>query len=210
MVSKGILYRLRKCRPLALRAVVLATLPALLWLQPLWTRNLTADLLLECLGQVLIVAGVLGRLWCTLHIGGRKNRDLVTTGPYALCRNPLYLFSFLLGLGVTMVFQNSLMLLLFLPLFALFHGVAVILEERKLAALFGESYENYRREVPRFLPALKISRRTETIGLPEPVLAFSTRHALRAVLDSGIYLTIIPLAEVFEQLYQQGLLPLHW
>jgi protein-S-isoprenylcysteine O-methyltransferase Ste14 len=34
------------------------------------------------------------RLWCSLYISGYKNSQLITSGPYSLCRNPLYFFSF--------------------------------------------------------------------------------------------------------------------
>ncbi len=53
-------------------------------------------------GVVLVGVATVGRLWCALYIGGRKNAVLVTEGPYAMTRNPLYFFSFLgfVGLGL--------------------------------------------------------------------------------------------------------------
>jgi protein-S-isoprenylcysteine O-methyltransferase Ste14 len=39
------------------------------------------------------------RLWSTLYIGGRKRVVLVSDGPYSLCRNPLYVGTFLIALS---------------------------------------------------------------------------------------------------------------
>lgn len=43
----------------------------------------------EHLGLVAIMVCVLGRAWCSLYIGGRKTQEIVASGPYSLCRNPL-------------------------------------------------------------------------------------------------------------------------
>jgi protein-S-isoprenylcysteine O-methyltransferase Ste14 len=54
----------------------------------------------EAIGLALILICIAGRCWCTLYIGGRKGAELVDIGPYSLCRNPLYFFSFLGAAGV--------------------------------------------------------------------------------------------------------------
>lgn len=54
---------------------------------------------LEQIGMILIVLGVIGRFWATLYIGGHKNKDVITDGPYSICRHPLYLFSSIAVLG---------------------------------------------------------------------------------------------------------------
>ena len=41
----------------------------------------------------MILICILGRTWATLYIGGQKQRELVTKGPYSVVRNPLYLFT---------------------------------------------------------------------------------------------------------------------
>ena len=50
-------------------------------------------------GITLASFGAAGRAWATSYISGLKMKELVTTGPYSLCRNPLYFFSFILGVG---------------------------------------------------------------------------------------------------------------
>lgn len=54
----------------------------------------------EHLGLIAIMVCVLGRAWCSLYIGGRKKQEIVTCGPYSLCRNPLYVFSFIGAFGI--------------------------------------------------------------------------------------------------------------
>ena len=59
------------------------------------TPAFTAEDLIEWIGYPLVLIGVLGRTWCTMYVGGRKNDQLVDQGPYSLVRNPLYVFSFI-------------------------------------------------------------------------------------------------------------------
>src|SRR5690606_41067661 len=58
-----------------------------------WPRGSILADLLSLAGLVLILACIAGRCWASLYVGGRKNQELVTAGPYAHMRNPLYFFS---------------------------------------------------------------------------------------------------------------------
>lgn len=75
----------RRIRFLWLAApVVLA--PALL-AESAWPQGSPFREMLEFAGTVLILICIGGRCWASLYVGGRKNRELVTTGPYAYTRN---------------------------------------------------------------------------------------------------------------------------
>lgn len=76
---------------------------------------------------------------------------MVTTGPYRLTRNPMYLGFTLLYLGTT-CWVNTLWPLLLLPLVLVtMHYGVIVREERYLERLFGEEYLTYKRRVPRWL-----------------------------------------------------------
>ena len=51
-------------------------------------------------GAGVSLLGLLLRAWASGHL--RKNDALATSGPYAYTRNPLYLGSFIMGLGFTL------------------------------------------------------------------------------------------------------------
>lgn len=101
-------------------------------------------------GLPLLVGGQAMRLWSAGYL--HKLADLTTAGPFALCRNPLYLGSFLLCLGYVVMGARLDMAVVCIALFWLFHGGAIVYEERLLADKFGEPYTRYCKSVARLLP----------------------------------------------------------
>ncbi len=81
--------------------------------------GLWMELIFFSIGLILVAIGSIGRLWCMLYISGHKTKTLITTGPYSLCRNPLYCFSFIgtIGLGFS---AESLVVTLLLTIPMLF------------------------------------------------------------------------------------------
>jgi protein-S-isoprenylcysteine O-methyltransferase Ste14 len=108
--------------------------------------------LLLCGAALAVVGGVI-RGWAACTI--RKNQVLTTTGPYAYTRNPLYLGSFLVGLGVVVGSGSLWLLALCLIFFAVVYRRTIRDEERYLEQLFGESYRRYAAAVPVFIPRLR-------------------------------------------------------
>lgn len=109
-------------------------------------------------GGAVAVAGLLLRAWASGHI--RKNDRLAVSGPYAHTRNPLYLGSFILGLGFVVAAGGDWWLLALLAgiFAALFLGIYVPVmrvEAQTLAGLFGEDYRRYAEAVPLFFPRLR-------------------------------------------------------
>ena len=66
-------------------------------------------------GGLVALPGLALRAWATGHL--RKNDALATTGPYAYTRNPLYLGSFVIGLGFTIAAGRLILGLVFAALF---------------------------------------------------------------------------------------------
>jgi protein-S-isoprenylcysteine O-methyltransferase Ste14 len=110
--------------------------------------------LLTPLGLLLAAGGALGRLWCSSYIAGRKDMELITSGPYSVMRNPLYFFSFLGGLGIAITTETLTVPLLFVAWFAYYYRDVIAGEEHRLLALFQDQYRDYRARVPRFWPRL--------------------------------------------------------
>jgi protein-S-isoprenylcysteine O-methyltransferase Ste14 len=131
-------------RRLRLRAVWLLILPFL------WLARPTVVLL--AVGGALGFLGLFVRGWAagTIH----KDRELTTTGPYAFTRNPLYLGTFFLGLGVTVAGGHWVWPTLFLAFYAGVYGRTMRGEAALLGDLFGERFEHYAENVPAFAPRL--------------------------------------------------------
>lgn len=101
-------------------------------------------------GAAISILGLLLRAWAAGHI--RKNAELATSGPYAYTRNPLYLGSFLLGLGFTIGSGRWQLGMLFAVLFLGIYLPVMRVESATLAQLFGEKFKNYADAVPLFFP----------------------------------------------------------
>jgi len=157
--------------------------------------------LVELVGLALLVVCILGRVWCSLYIGGAKVRRLVTNGPYSVVRNPLYVFSLIGAAGVGAQ-AGSIVLTLLCPLVAWLVFEAVIRkEEQALLAVHGEAYEAYRRSTPRLLPNASLWWDYDALTV-RPVRVMVT------FLDGLVFLLAIPVAEGLEQLQSSGVLPI--
>lgn len=76
--------------------------------------------------------------------------ELVSGGPYATSRNPMYVGWTLLYLGIALASRNAWMVALFPAVAALTH-MDVIREEHNLEEIFGGGYTRYRQRVHRYL-----------------------------------------------------------
>ena len=101
-------------------------------------------------GLPLVALGEMIRVWASGYL--TKLSGLVTAGPFAMCRNPLYIGSFLISLGYLVMCSRVDVLVVGIVLFWILHGGAVAYEERLLREKFGEEFEQYCRQAPRFLP----------------------------------------------------------
>ena len=119
------------------------------------TRTLVA-------GGIVSILGLGLRAWAAGHI--RKNAELATSGPYAYTRNPLYLGSFLLGLGFTVAAGRWVLAVLFGALFLGIYFPVMRVEASTLTKLFARDYETYSRSVPLFFPRLTPFRQSASSG----------------------------------------------
>jgi len=103
-------------------------------------------------GIIVSLLGLGLRAWASGHL--RKNDTLATSGPYAYTRNPLYLGSFIMGLGFTIASGNWLVGVIFIALFLGIYLPVMRVESATLEKLFGVSYQRYASAVPLFFPRL--------------------------------------------------------
>jgi protein-S-isoprenylcysteine O-methyltransferase Ste14 len=105
-------------------------------------------------GLLLVVAGLALRSWAAGTL--RKYKQLVTRGPYALVRNPLYVGSFLMMAGFCLLIGDLLTGCLVIGPMVLLYWLAVRDEEQLLTRLFPDQWAEYSARVPRFIPRLAL------------------------------------------------------
>ncbi len=147
--------------------------------------------IVENIGLALLIVATLGRVWCTIYVGGWKNNTLVTEGPYSVSRNPLYLFSFIGGVGLGMVTKHLLLTGVFAVLFALYYPFVVREEEKYLASRFGAEYRDYIARTPRWIPNFRL------FTVPKE-LTISPRHVHRGLLEAMWFLWFYLLWKMLE------------
>ncbi|MBI2884946.1 MAG: isoprenylcysteine carboxylmethyltransferase family protein [Candidatus Omnitrophica bacterium] len=119
--------------------------------------SLRVGVLLALLGEVI-------RLWANGYVGHRKVNtahagleakkigSLITAGPYAYMRNPLYVGTFLIGIGLCVAAQSVWGALGVVLFYALTYVPKVRQEEALILEEWGEAYAAYQRAVPRWVP----------------------------------------------------------
>jgi protein-S-isoprenylcysteine O-methyltransferase Ste14 len=156
--------------------------------------------MIEWFGIFAILLCIFGRTWTSLYIGGRKNRALLTKGPYSVVRNPLYVFSILGAAGAGAQLGSVISSVIIGLLVWMVFYIEALWEERDMATRHGANYAAYKTSVPRFLPNPFLWR-------DEPILKVRPQKVLLTFADSTLLLVLPPLAEGFELLQKIGILP---
>ena len=146
-------------------------------------------------GGFVALVGLAVRAWAAGHI--RKNAQLATSGPYSYTRNPLYLGSFLLGVGFTIASGQWLLAVPFAALFLGIYFPVMRVEATDLARSFGEDYENYARAVPLFLPRLSPYRDEKTQGTKFDASLYMRYREYNAALGLLVAWGLLALKAVF-------------
>lgn len=99
----------------------------------------------------LLVAfpGLAVRSWAAGHL--KKNQDLADGGPYAWTRNPLYLGTLLVALGLAIAARSWIVFGITVAVFALVYLPVIEQEEQHLLKLF-TGYREYADRVPLLWP----------------------------------------------------------
>ena len=115
-------------------------------------------------GVVFVLFGELIRLWANGYVGHVKVNwtdheqgqpkigHLITAGPYAFIRHPLYFGSLLIGLGILVIAGNLWLVLVAPAVFILVYRRKMVEEEETLRYEWPQEFEQYQRAVSRWLP----------------------------------------------------------
>jgi protein-S-isoprenylcysteine O-methyltransferase Ste14 len=130
--------------------------PRLEFLYRHFTRNSPA---MQNFGILLMLLGCGFAVWARVTIGSnwsgvvtvKENHALITRGPYAWVRHPIYSGVLLMLLG-TAVTLGTIINLLEVPAIALAFWLKLRTEEKFMLETFGEQYVAYRRQVRALIP----------------------------------------------------------
>ncbi len=139
-------------------------------------------------GLILAVLGELIRVWAVGFSGMTTRGDhveapeLVSAGPYAYVRNPLYVGNFVTALGFAIAFTGGnepvikcVLILASLAVMIAVYAIIVPHEEQFLAGEFGDAFTKYRAEVPPLFPRLTAAAGGNGVWKPEVILNAETR-----------------------------------
>ncbi|HQU32663.1 MAG: isoprenylcysteine carboxylmethyltransferase family protein [Planctomycetia bacterium] len=125
---------------------------AVIFSTPFIAKNAYIYFIADILGWLCFGLYVTFRIWATLYVGGRKDKELQTQGPYSITRNPLYFGTFCFALSVSFFLESiSLVAATVITMIIYFRWVVAV-EECVLLKTFGSAYSNYRKNTPRFIP----------------------------------------------------------
>ena len=144
--------------------------------------------------------GAAGRVWATSYISGLKLRELVTRGPYSTCRNPLYFFSMILGIGLGLCTETLSMPLVIGLVLALLYFFQIRREERMLLDRFGQEYLTYCSSVPCFFPSYRNYVEADQIHI-------SPRLLKKGLFGTAFLLLLIGVLELLKALHASGVVP---
>lgn len=179
---------------LRLTALLLAGLLAIVAVSQRTAVTGLAGQLTQLAGLACVACAALGRIWCSVFIAGRKDTQLVRSGPYAALRHPLYALSMLAMLGLGLATRSVAITVGLLLVFAATYVAAARAEDRWLRAAHGEEFDRYAREVRAYVPRLA------RYSVPES-LEVRPRVLWKAFLDAGSLLglwTLLMLADALQ------------
>ncbi|WDP88485.1 MAG: isoprenylcysteine carboxylmethyltransferase family protein [Desulfobacter sp.] len=160
------------------------------------TENEILTFVLFVVGIFLVGIASLGRMWCSLYIAGYKDEQLITQGPYSLCRNPLYFFSMLGVMGIGFCTETLTFPFLFALLFSGYYPFVIKSEEKRLKSIFGYAFEQYTRKIPAFFPRMSSFEEPEAYQVNPLVYRIHIFSALWFVWIAGIIEVIEGLREI--------------
>jgi protein-S-isoprenylcysteine O-methyltransferase Ste14 len=125
------------------------------------------------LGLIPLILGATCMLWCVYDFWNSGHgtpapidppKALVVKGFYRYVRNPMYIGVLSVVLGEAICFASWSIMFYGVCAGLLFHGFVMLYEEPALSRTFGQEYQDYKRQVPRWFPSLRRMLLRKTSG----------------------------------------------
>jgi protein-S-isoprenylcysteine O-methyltransferase Ste14 len=140
-------------------------------------------------GAVVGMIGLFVRAVAAGHL--HKQQVLTVTGPYAYTRNPLYLGSAILALGVALATHSWVSAAILLGYFVLFYSIVMRREEHELRFHHGAAFEEYAHAVPLFFPRLTPANLPGSHDGAFSVAQYKKNREYRAAIGFLLLLTVL-------------------
>ena len=175
-------------------------------------------LLHQILAKCSIFVGLFGLFIRVFTVGytpantsGRNTKEgqvadyLNTSGIYSVCRNPLYFGNYLMWLAPAMLTGNIWFVIIFSLIFWIYYERIIFAEEHFLREKFGDTYLNWAKQTPIFIPKLS--------GYKKPQINFSWKKILKKEKNGlfALFLVFLFFKIVGEYtLHQKFVLDINW
>ncbi|HEY5068678.1 MAG TPA: isoprenylcysteine carboxylmethyltransferase family protein [Candidatus Acidoferrum sp.] len=142
-------------------------------------------------GALVGLVGLVLRAWAAGYL--HKQEVLTVTGPYAYTRNPLYLGSAVLALGVAIATRSWISALLLGVYFTVFYSVVMRREEDELRPRHITNFDRYAAAVPLFFPRLSPARLSDSTSAAFSLTQYKKNHEWQAAVGFLLLLIVLVL-----------------
>ncbi|MFO0794892.1 MAG: isoprenylcysteine carboxylmethyltransferase family protein [Candidatus Brocadiaceae bacterium] len=117
---------------------------------PFIAENSLTDFITDVLGWFCFGLYVTFRIWATLYVGGRKDKELQTQGPYSVTRNPLYLGTFCFALSISFFLESISLVVATILAIAIYSRWVIATEEEVLSENFWGHFFKFMSKTPAY------------------------------------------------------------
>jgi protein-S-isoprenylcysteine O-methyltransferase Ste14 len=182
------------------RLFTLAISFVMIFIQPLFYGSFFYEILFF-LGLIFILIGIIGRVFSSIYMSDNRHKVIVSSGVYAITRNPLYLFSFIGTVGICLIYGSLIVLALIIFAYLSYYKVIIQYEETRLSEKFGKDYIDYLNSgTPRFFPNFKLWNSPQYLTVNYGVV-------LKTMIDSSVFLFVALVIRVLLSLQQSSVIP---
>jgi protein-S-isoprenylcysteine O-methyltransferase Ste14 len=142
-------------------------------------------------GALVGLVGLALRAWAAGYL--HKQEVLTVTGPYAYTRNPLYLGSAVLALGVAIATRSWISSLLLGVYFTVFYSIVIRREESELRPRHAENFDRYAAAVPMFFPRLSPAKFSDGGNGAFSRIQYKKNHEWQAAVGFLLLLVVLVL-----------------